>query len=204
MTVTRVDGSRYTFDFGGGPETIIVDGTEQPSQAYGGDSLSVGRAGDGWKVVRKAKGRTMLIATWRLSRDGRHLSDHYTSFNADGSPYVLDYVYERRAGDSGFAGTWVSTSVEAENYVVRLTIRPFQDGGLSFVDSASQFTGNMQFPEPAVRPLGERSLELMRRKNGGDLSDYLRLDLSRNLDRLTITPHAAPGGDRRIFVFDRQ
>jgi hypothetical protein len=39
MKVTRVRADTYAFDFGGGAETIVVDGTDQPG--YAGTTLSV-------------------------------------------------------------------------------------------------------------------------------------------------------------------
>src|SRR4051812_13633393 len=77
MTVESVGGNRYTFDFGGGPETIVVDGTDQPSKLYGGDALSVAVEGDAWKVVRKNNGRTMISAIWKVSGDGGTLTDRF-------------------------------------------------------------------------------------------------------------------------------
>src|SRR3954466_2010928 len=56
MTVESVGGSKYIFNFGGGPETIVVDGTDQPTVLYGGGTLSVAIEGDTWKVVRKSNG----------------------------------------------------------------------------------------------------------------------------------------------------
>ena len=39
MKVESVGGNKYVFDLGGGPETIVVDGTDQPGA--GGTALSV-------------------------------------------------------------------------------------------------------------------------------------------------------------------
>ena len=46
MKVESVGGNKYAFDFGGGSETIVVDGTDQPTQLYGGGTLSVAVEGD--------------------------------------------------------------------------------------------------------------------------------------------------------------
>ena len=204
FTVESAGGDTYVFDFGGGRETIVVDGTDQPSKLYGGSSLSVAKEGESWKLVRKANGRTILTAIWRLSADGLTLSDHFTGFNADGSPYTLNYAYKRTSRGSGFAGTWVSTSVEAVNYVVALQIRSYEERGLSIIDSASQLTGNMNSPGAAVRRLDDRSLELLRKNTHGELTQFLRLELSSDLKTLTMTPHSVAGAEPHIFVFDRQ
>src|SRR5262252_4043696 len=74
MKVESLGGQKYAFDFGGGPEKIAVDGTDQ-SGAYG-TMLSVTAEGpDSWKVVRRKDGRMLLTANWKLSQDGKTLTD---------------------------------------------------------------------------------------------------------------------------------
>jgi hypothetical protein len=173
--VESVGGSKYIFNFGGGPETIVVDGTDQPTVLYGGGTLSVAIEGDTWKVVRKSNGRTIISAIWSVSRDGSTLTDHYTGFNAAGSAYNLIYTYQRKSAGSGFAGTWVSTSAEAVGFVLGLQVRPFEEDGLSIIDPSSQIMGNMNFAAPLIRSLDEHTLVLMRKKSGGEVSELLRL-----------------------------
>jgi hypothetical protein len=203
MMVESVGGNKYTFNFGGGPETIVVDGTDQPTLLYGGGTLSVAIEGDTWRVIRKSNGRTIISAIWSVSKDGRTLTDHYTGFNAGGSPYNLIYTYQRKAAGSGFAGTWISTSEEAVDFVLGLQLRPFGEDGLSIIDSSSQIMGNMNFAASLIRRLDEHTLELMRKKSDGQLSDFLRLKLSADLKTLTITPHSAAGVEPHILAFDR-
>ena len=84
MKVESLGGNKYAFDFGGGPERIAVDGTDQ--QAVQETMLSVTVEGpDKWKVVRKKNGRMMLTARWNLSSDGNTLVDNYTEFQPNGS-----------------------------------------------------------------------------------------------------------------------
>jgi len=202
MTVERIGADKYTFNFGGGPETVVVDGTDQPSRLYGGGSLCVAVDGDTWKVIRKSSnGRVLLSATWSVSADGRTLTDRYTGFNDDGSRYTQIYTYKRTGEGSRFAGTWISTSQEALGFVLGLQIRPFEEGGLSIIDASSQIMGNMNFPSFLVRGLDERTLELLRKKGEVEPSVVLHLQLSRDLRRLTITPHSA--AEPHILAFDR-
>ena len=93
MKVKADGANRYAFDFGAGnPETIVADGTDQPG--IFGTTLSVTVEGpDTWKVVRKKGGRTLLTAIWKLSKDGKTLSDTYRENQPDGSTLSLDYVY---------------------------------------------------------------------------------------------------------------
>jgi hypothetical protein len=204
MTVESIGATKYTFNFGGGPETIMVDGTDQPSHLYGGGTLSVGIEGDTWKVIRKSgNGRPMLSAIWNVSKDGTTLTDRYTGFDADGSPHTVIYTYKREAGGPGFAGTWASTSEEPVDFVLALQIRPFEEKGLSIVDSSSQIMGNMDFAPPLVRRPDEHTLELMRKKSDGELVGFLHLELSPNLKTLTIRPHSAARDEPHVISFDR-
>ena len=203
MAVESAGGDKYTFNFGGGPETIVIDGTDQPTKLYGGGTLAVSREGDTWKVVRKSEGRTVVSAIWSLSRDGGTLTDHYTGFNAAGTPYNLLYTYKRTAPGTGFAGTWVSTSEQAVDFALGIQLRPFQGDGLSIVDPSSQLMGDMNFAAPLVRRLDERTVEIMRKKGDGELSAFLRLELSPDLKALTISPHSVAGVEQHVFAFDR-
>lgn len=134
MKVESDGGNKYTFNFGGGAETIVVDGTDQPSH-FGG-APSVGIEGDTWKIIGERNGRTIISAIWSLSEDSSTLTDHFTVFNANGSPYSLNYLYKRKAGGTGLAGEWVSTS-ETLNSVVTLQVRPYEGDGLSFIEPSN-------------------------------------------------------------------
>ena len=106
MKVASVGGNKYAFDFGGGsPETIVVDGTDQPG--IEGTTLSVTSAApDSWKVVRKKNGHVLVTGNWELSKDGNTLKDDFTFIGPEGKSSNVKYVYQRTAGTSAFAGTW--------------------------------------------------------------------------------------------------
>jgi hypothetical protein len=119
MKVESLGGNKYALDFGGGPEKVVADGTDQ-SGVYG-TMLSLNVEGpDTWKVVRKKDGRMMLTATWKLSENGNTLSDNYTEFGPNGSPSTVNYLYQRTATGSGFAGTWESTMPIDSAFVLRI------------------------------------------------------------------------------------
>lgn len=217
MTVENVGGNRYIFNLGGGSETIATDGSDQPGQ--GGTTLSVTIEGpDAWKVTRKRDGHMLLTADWTLSKDGTSLTDDFTSFSQDGSPSNIKYVYKRMAGGTGFAGTWESTS-EMVNFVYVLQIRPYEDDGLSIIDSSSQLTRNMKldgkdYPNvgasaafvaaSSVRRVDERTLEVTDKKSDGTLFDVLQLRLSSDRKAMTLTPRSKAGDRPNILVFERQ
>ncbi len=214
MKVANVGANKYTFDFGGGKEAITADGTDQPG--YSGTTLAVTVEGPNtWKVVRKQNGRTMLSATWNLSKDGSTLTDHYTEFAANGSPSTTVYVYKQTAKGSGFAGTWVS-AIAPLNTVIMLRVRPYQSAGLSFTTPSGtrsvQFDGK-DYPNAgpnaapgsafSARRMSPRSVEVADKLNG-KTTNTRQFKLSPDLKTLTMTI-ATPGEDEpHVYVFARQ
>jgi hypothetical protein len=214
MKVGSLGGNEYAFDFGGGPERVAVDGTEQ--QALQGTMLSVAVEGaDTWKVVRKKDGHMLLTATWKLSRDGKVLSDHYTGFEANDSASTVNYVYERTAAGRGFAGTWETTM--PINTVVLMQIRPYEGNGLSFTRSPGdtrnlkldgkdypvEERGVAQGATSSARRVNERTLELVDKVNGRVIRTERR-EVSADLK--TLTRIVRPVGQRapNILVYERQ
>ncbi|HXW90696.1 MAG TPA: hypothetical protein VEK33_09120 [Terriglobales bacterium] len=137
MKVTSLGGNKYSFDFGDGPpETIVVDGTDQPGN-FGTTFAVTAVSPEEWKGVRKKDGRVEIEGIWKLSKDGNALQDDYTAISGSGKTIHLLYVYQRRGGGSSFAGDWVSTS-EAVNSVFVLQVRPYGGDGLSFIDPSEE------------------------------------------------------------------
>ena len=201
MKVTKLSRDKYAFELGGGePETIVIDGTFQPGIA--GTTLSVAPEGPNWKVVRKKDGRTLLTATWTLSKDGTSLTDDFTSFGQNGSPSNVKYLYKRTAGDTaGFAGTWVSTN-EMVNSAITLQISPYENDGLSLTSSAGTTT-NLKFDGKSARRLSTSAVEVIQRSED-KVTLTKQYELSPDLKTLTITTHIAGRAAPNIFVFERQ
>lgn len=216
MKVESVGANKYVFDFGGGSETIVVDGTDQPGNF--GSTLSVTVEGPGtWKVIRKKDGRMLITATWKLSKDDNTLTDDFTGIAPNGSTFNLNYVYKRTAGSSGFAGTWESTS-ETVNSVFVLQVRPYEGDGLSFIDPSEEETKNVKFDgkdypnlgpnvvpgsASSVRRVNERTLEVTD-KIDGKVMDAQQIELSSDLKTLTMTVHTVGRSEPNILVFERQ
>jgi len=136
---------------------------------------------------------------------------------ADGSAFSLDYVYKRTAGDSGFVGTWESTS-EKVNSVYELQIRPYEGDRLSFITPAEDETLNIRlngkdYPNmgPDVVPgsassgrrVNRRTLE-MTDKIKDKVMDTRQIELSPDLKTLTMTVHPMGQSKPNILVFDRE
>jgi hypothetical protein len=229
MKVEAVGPNKYTFTFGPGQvDTIVTDGSDQP--ALQGTTLSVTMEGpNNWKVVRKLRGRTLLMALWTLSGDGKTLNDAFTQYLPegtvlfsqplpDGSTLFLPYVYERTAGNSGFPGTWDSESAKVKA-TIELQILPYEGDGLSFKRSDEEmvkrikFDGN-DYPDLdangdkgtaySSRRVNERSLEITD-KFKGKITGTRQIELSKDLKTLTVTVHLV-GQDRpqSILAYDRE
>ena len=181
MKVEVAGANRYAFTFGPGQvDTVVADGSDQP--ALSGTTLSVTVKGpNSWEVVRKMKGRTLLMAHWTLSEDGKTLNDAFTQYLPDGttlfsqplpngSTLVLPYVYERTAGNSGFPGTWDRRgSVVSDAYAMESPrLRAPSGGRCLFLRFGQEFAA-IQFARNALpgRISGSESVS-------GDLSDTVR------------------------------
>lgn len=216
MKVESLGGNTYAFDFGGGPERIVIDGTDQTG--HFGTLLSVSAEGpDTWKVVRKKDGRTMLTAIWKLSQDGNTLTDNYTEFPPNGSPSTIDYHYQRTGGGTGFAGTWESPMPIGETFV--LQIRAYEGDGLSFANASDEkdarivkFDGK-DYPKTgrraaegsttSARRVDEHTLEITEKING-KITRTEQIELSPDLKTLTRTAHPVGQREPNIFVFERK
>jgi hypothetical protein len=216
MKVESAGANKYTFNFGSGPETVVVDGTDQPG--ISGSTLSIAVEGpNSWKVVRKKDGRMLLTANWTLSSGGKTLTDDYTTINPNGTTNNLKYLYNRKGAGSGFAGEWVSVTETMSSPLI-LQIQPYDDGGLSLIVPTRGSTQNFRldgkdYPNPgpnapsgsssSVRRVNEYALELTYKLNGKVLYTQ-QIELSPDLNTLTFTRLTVGETDPTIQVFDRQ
>lgn len=216
MKVENVSGNKYAFDFGGGAETILVDGTDQPGA--GGTTLSVNAEGlDSWKVVRKQDGRVVITAIWNLSKDGNTLTDNFTSIAPDGSSSTVRNLYNRTAGTSGFAGTWECTNMITSS-VFPLKVQPFEGDGLSFIYPSQGITRNVKFdgkdyqtvganaPRGSVssaRLVNGHALEMTNKYEGRTL-DTRQIRVSSDRKTMTMTVHKTQQRQPIVLVFERQ
>jgi hypothetical protein len=213
MKVQSQGANKYAFDFGGGAETIVVDGSDQPGCC--GTKLSVKpEAADTWIVERKKDGRLLLRATWKLSKDQSTLTDYYREFEADGETHSMDYVYQRTGnGGSGFAADWQSIK-ETMNSPYLIEVKAFEGDGLSFITPSDHQTENAKFDgkdyptgggsvTSSMRQVDERNL-VKTVKADGKVIETDEIGLSADQKTLTITKHI-PGHDKLIvMVFERK
>lgn len=217
MRVAEAGPNKYSLIFNSGDvETVVADGTDQPALFGTTVSITV-LAPDNWKVVRKQGGRTLLTGNWKLSEDGKTLTDAFTSNQPNGTASTVNYVYIRSAGDSGFPGSWESQG-DAVHDAFELQIQPYEGDGFSLTDPSEGSTRSMKFDGKdypsqgqyvapgsvsSGRRVNERTLELTD-KIKGRIADTQRIELSPDLKMLTITKHPSGQSKPNILVFDRE
>ena len=218
MTIAPAGANRYTLTFAGigETETLVADGTDQPGVQ--GSTISITVEGPNtWKIVRKRGGNTLLTATWKLSDDGKALTDTFLGNQPDGSTSHVDLVYKRAEGsasNSGIPGTWETTEEKADPFEIE--IRPYEGGGLSFIAGGAP-ANNVKFdgtdyppagagPAPSSttsgRRLGNNSIELTK-KFKGKIIETRELAVSPDLKTLTMTRHPVDQRVPILLLFDR-
>jgi hypothetical protein len=201
MRVAEAGANEYNLIFNSGDlETIVADGTDQPALFGTTVSITV-LAPDHWKVVRKQDGRTLLMGNWKLSEDGKTLTDNFTSNQPDGSSSTVNYIYLRSAGGSGFPGSWESQD-DTVHGSFELQIQPYEGEGLSIVNPGEGSTRMMKFDGKDYPSQGKYAA--LTDKIKGRVADTQQFELSPDLKTLTITEHPAGQSKPNILVFDRE
>ena len=220
MTIAPAGANRYTLTFAGvgETETLVADGTDQPGITGSTISITVEAPGN-WKIVRKQGGRTVLTANWKLSDDGKALTDTFIGNQPDGSTSRVDLVYKRAegsAGNSGIPGTWEATEEKADPFEIE--IRPYEGDGLSFITSGGAPANNVKLDgkdySPAgaspsagsatsARRLGDHSIEVTK-KLKGKIVETREITVSPDLKTLTMTRHLVDQRPPNILIFDRE
>jgi hypothetical protein len=215
MKVDALGGNKYVFNFVPGfSETIVVDGTDQPG--LNGTTLAVTAEGsDAWKVVRKLDGKTIITANWKLSPDGKTLTDHFTNLPPNGTPSTVDIAYKRTAGTSGFAGTWDSANQPID--VFEIQIEAYEGDGFSVINPSRGTTTRLKFDgqdhpgsgnvpagfASAARRVNERAIDVQQKING-DVAYTQEFVLSPDRKTLNLTVRTKNDSKPKIYVFDRE
>jgi hypothetical protein len=221
MTIAPAGANKYTLTFAGigDTETLVADGTDQPGVQGSTISITI-ESPNNWKIVRKQSGRTVVDANWKLSDDGKTLTDTFLGNQPDGSTSRVDLVYKRAdksAGNSGIPGTWETTE-EKMDTAYEMEIRPYENDGLTFQVSGGGPANNVKFdgkeysaagasPAPgsattSARRLGDHSIELTK-KLKGKIVETREITISPDQKTMTMTRHLVDQRVPNVLIFDR-
>jgi hypothetical protein len=219
MTIAPAGANRYKLTFAGvgETETLVADGSDQPGVQGSTISVAIQPSGT-WKIVRKRGGSTVLTAIWKLSDDGKVLTDTFISNQPDGSTSHIDLVYKRAessASNSGIPGTWETTEEKIDSF--EMEIRPYEGDGLSFIISGGASPTNVKldgkdYPPVGVSPaagsatsarrVDDHSIEVIK-KLGGKIVETREITVSPDLKKLTMTRRLVDQRLPNILIFDR-
>ena len=221
MTIAPAGENKYTLTFAGAgeTETIVADGTGQPGLFGGTTSITIVEPGD-WKYVYKQNGKIVVTAVWKLSPDGKSLTDSFISYQPDGSiAQRVETVYKRAevsAGNSGIPGTWESTD-EKVDFGYELEIRPNESDGFSVSISGGpasnlrldgkDYPGTGANAGPGAtsssRRINDRTIEVTAKLND-KFRQTSQYSISADGKTLTLTVHLVDQRAPNVFVFDRE
>jgi hypothetical protein len=200
MKFEGVGENKYAITFvpGSVPNTIVADGTDQPSPDGTTVSVTVGGPNN-WTFVRKKEGRKIISAIWTLSADGETLDDDFTQYQAGGSPTTVHLTYQRTAGNSGLPGTWDSESSGGLDF--ELEIQPYEGDGLTLISPLVGGSQNIKFDGKDKQRVNQRSLELSNKSQGQ--TRETKFEVSTDLKTLTVRTGLGEKA-QTILVFDRE
>jgi hypothetical protein len=182
----------------------------------GGGGTAAWKAVDGktWELVAKANGKVTETDTFKLSDDGKTLTDNAKQMKADGGSIESAIVYQRASGGPSLAGKWKTKKASGDSGMLEMTasgadglIYKDLDTGLNCdakLDGKDYPCAGPMLPPGwtvAYKTAG-RSLDLTVKKDG---KPYFKATFTVAADgkSMTETGAAASGGDKFKIVFDR-
>ena len=190
-----------------------MDGKDYPD-GMGGTAAWKAVDANSWELIAKANAKVTETDSFRLSADGKTLTDNAKQMKADGGSIESTAVYERVAGGSSLAGKWKTKKVSGASGMVEMI--PSGTDSLIFKDPDMGMscdakldgkdypcTGPMLPPGFTVAMKNvSRSLDLTVKKDG---KPFFKATYTVTADGKSMTETGAPttGGDKITIVFDR-
>src|ERR1700693_1924728 len=105
FTIESLPGGEWQTTGFGVTAKFKMDGNEC-SDGMGGTVAWKDVGGNTWESISKANGKVTAKDTFKLSADGKTLTDSNKEMKRDGSMIDSTTVYSRAAGGPGLAGKW--------------------------------------------------------------------------------------------------
>jgi hypothetical protein len=155
VTIESLPGGQWQSTAFGITYKFKMDGNDYPDN-MGGTAAWKAVDRNTWELVAKANGKVTETDTFKLSADGKTLTDAVRQMKADGGSIDSTTVYQRVSGGPSLTGKWRTQKVSGASGVIELT--PSGTDGL---------TGPMLAPGFTVAMTNKaRSLNLTVKKDG--------------------------------------
>jgi len=200
------DGDAWTATQDGRSHTFKMDGKPHPADA---GTTEVWKQVDSntWEVTTALNGKTVVVDRYKLSTDGKTLTD-----TAESAPGAESAVLRREGQGTGLVGTWKGT-VKQDPFTV--TVQPYENDGLIYsvvgaFEVKAHFDGK---PYPMTGPLmasgstaafkktGPRSFESKQVQPG---QPVVTVTVSASPDGKSLTAVGVYGSVKHVWALDRE
>ncbi len=131
VTIESLSGGEWQITAFGITYKFKMDGKDYPD-SMGGTAAWKAVDAKTWEMVAKANGKVTETDTFKLSPDGKTLTDNAKVMKADGGSMESTTVYERASGGSSLAGKWQTRKVSGASGTMEITASGAD--GLTFKD----------------------------------------------------------------------
>lgn len=119
ITIESLPGGEWRSDMFGATCKFKMDGKDYPDNLGGTAAWKVVDSNT-WKEVAKLKDKITGTDTYKLSADGKTLTDTGRTMKADGGSMDNTMVYERASGGPSLAGTWKAKKMSGASEIIEL------------------------------------------------------------------------------------
>jgi hypothetical protein len=131
LTFESLPGGEWQFSGFGITYKFKLDGKEYPD-SMGGTATWKASDANTWETVGKANGKVTETDTFKLSADGKTLTETSKQMKATGGSIDSTTTYDRASGGQGLAGKWKTKKVSGAAGTIEMTASG--SDGLNFKD----------------------------------------------------------------------
>jgi len=213
VTIESLPGGEWQNSAFGITAKYKMDGKDYPD-GMGGTISWKAVDGNTWETVEKANGRVTETDTFKLSADGKTLTQISKTMKADGGSIDGTTVYSRGSAGTGLAGKWRTNKVSGGSGTIEYAASG--SDGLIFKDLDQGMTCEAKLDGkdyPCTGPLVPPGFTVVMKRSGRTLDFTVKKDgkaffnasatVAADGNSMTETVAPAAGGDKYKIVYDR-
>lgn len=216
FTISQTPSGEMQFSADGQTYTFKIDGKDYPAM-FGGTAAWKSTDATTWEVSNKLNGRFLGTNTFKLSADGKSLTENSKGPKPAGGTYDDTATYQRMSGTAGLAGKWKTKNFKSSAPNVMEFAAAAADG-MTINLSAFQAVCNVKFDGQeypctgptmppgmtvALKKSGANGFE-MTEKMGGKALYQSTFTASADGKTLTENGRAVATGEKIKVVYNRQ